>query len=273
MRKLTILFILILSGKFAGSQNIYSALHLNQDREYKTKRPKVITETNTFYNSSGKQVDKNIKTFDNAGMLLVEERHDVDGILTARLTYTNDTTNKIKLSRTFERWPAGGYTKETSFYRYDINNYLIGVTDKDANGNIFRETTILCNDKGHPIELSVFENGTTYGKEIAHYLYDKNKAVTSVISNDGKILTTDTLNINYKTIVFNPGDNEAYNSNGDLINWTSRNPDNSETVFEAEYTYDDFGNCVDEKIYKITVKRNGKRKRKINRDFKKAYTY
>src|SRR5690606_13576699 len=76
MRKLTILFLLTLFGGLAKSQNIFSALQLNAEREYKTKRPKKIVETNTFFNSSGKQVDKNIKIFDEAGMLLTEERYD-----------------------------------------------------------------------------------------------------------------------------------------------------------------------------------------------------
>jgi len=274
MHKLTILIILVLISEYTSSQNIFSALHLNQDREYKTKKPKIIVELNTFFNASGQQVDKNIKTFDKAGMLLVEERYYKNGALKARLTYTNDTTKRIKLTRTFEKWPAVGYMKETAFYRYDINNFLIGVVDKDSNGNIFRQTNIICNERGHPIELSVFdENGNPFGKEIATYLYAKNKVVISIISNDGKILTSDTIKINYKTIVFYPGDNETYNSNGDLTSWARRNSNGTETVFEEEYLYDSFGNCVDQKIYRVTVKRNGKRKKDLDRVFKKEYTY
>src|SRR5688572_19361407 len=103
MQKLTILFLLIFNSEFATSQNIYTAIQLNQEREYKTRRPKKIIEANTFYSASGKQVDKNIKTFDEAGMLLIEERYDESGTLKARLTYTNDTTNRLTLTRTFER--------------------------------------------------------------------------------------------------------------------------------------------------------------------------
>ncbi|MEO6455374.1 MAG: hypothetical protein ABIN97_14940, partial [Ginsengibacter sp.] len=69
MRILTIIFLLTIISNLANSQNIYSALQLNQDREYRTKKPKKIIETNTFYNTNGTQVDKNVKTFDEAGML------------------------------------------------------------------------------------------------------------------------------------------------------------------------------------------------------------
>jgi len=261
-------------SSLANSQNIYSALQLNQDREYKTKKPKKIVETTTFYNTSGKQVDKNVKTFDDAGMLLMEERYDDNGTLKARLTYTNDTINRLKLTRIFERWNQFGFSKETAFYNYDTNRFLISTTDKDANGNILRQSDLVCNDKGHPIELSLFDgNGNSFGKELAIYLYDINKVVTSVVSNDGRTLSSDTIKISFKSASAFPNDREVYNTNGDLVNWTSKNFKGTETIFEVEYTYDSFGNCTEERIYNVTVKGNGKRKKDIDRIFKKEYTY
>jgi len=274
MRKLTAYIFLTLVSGLANAQNIYSALQLNQDREYKTVRPKKIIETNTFYNSSGKQVDKNIKTFDDAGMLLTEERYDDNGILKARLSYSNDTVHKIKLSRIFERWTQFGYSKETALYAYDTNFFLVGTTDKDVNGNVIRQTNLVCNDKGLPIELSLFDGiGNSFGKETATYLYDKNKVVTSVVANDGRVLSSDTVKISFIAASKFSADNEVYNANGDLTNWTRRNLNGSETIFEEEYTYDSFDNCTENKIFKITVKGNGKRKREIDRIFRKEYFY
>jgi len=274
MRKLKILFLLTLLSGLVNSQNIYTALQLNQEREYKTVRPKKIVETNTFYNTSGKQVDKKINIFDEAGILLTEERYNEDGNITARITYTNDTTNRLKLTRIFESWNKPGYSKETAFYSYDTNKFLIGTTDKDANGNVIRQSDIICNDKGHPIELSLFDrNGNSFGKEIATYLYDRNKAVTSVISNDGRILSTDTIKISFIKASLFPADTEIYNSNGDLTNWISKSFIGTETIFEEEYVYDNLGNCIENKIYKVTFKNNGNRKREIDRVFKKKYYY
>ena len=274
MHKLTILFLLTLLSGLVRSQNIYSALQLNAEREYKTQKPKKIIETNTFFNSSGKQVDKNFKTFDNAGMLLTEERYDNNGTLKARLTYTNDTVHRIKLSRIFERWTQFGYSKETAFYTYDTNFFLTGTTDKDANGNVIRQTNLVCNENGHPIELSLFDgNGNSFGKETATYLYDKNKVVTSVVSNDGRVLSSDTVKISFKQASKFASANEIYNSSGDLTNWTRRSLNGTETIFEEEYTYDSFGNCTEKKIFKVTVKGNGKRKRENDRIFRKEYSY
>jgi hypothetical protein len=274
MHKLITLFLLTLLSGLVRSQNIYSALQLNSEREYKTQKPKKIEETNTFFNSSGKQVDKNIKTFDNAGMLLTEERYDENNTLKARLTYTNDTVHRIKLARVFERRTQFGYSKETAFYTYDTNFFLIGITDKDANGDIIRQANLVYNEKGHPIELSLFDgNGNSFGKEAATYLYDKNKVVTSVVSNEGKILSSDTVKISFIEAIKFPGDNEVYNANGDLTNWTRKNLNRTETTFEEEYTYDSLGNCTENKIYKVIVKGNGKRKRENDRIFRKVYSY
>ena len=261
-----------LISQIANSQNIFTALQLNQDREYNTKKPKKIVETNTFYNTSGKQVDKNVKTFDDAGMLLMEERYDDKKALKERLTYTNDTVNRLKLTRTFERWNQFGFSKETAFYNYDNLHFLVSTIDKDTNGNILWQSDLVCNDKGHPIELSLFDgNGNSFGKEVATYLYDINKVATSVVSNDGRTLSSDTTKITFKTASLFRSNGENYNAKGDLINWTSKNFKGTETIYEEEYTYDSFGNCIENRIYK--VKRNGNKKRDIDRIFKKDYTY
>ncbi len=274
MQKLVILFFLTILSAGVRSQNIFSALQLNAEREYKTKRPKKIIETSTFFNSSGKQVKKNIFVFDDHGMILTEEEYDDNSILLRRLTYTNDTINRIKLSRVIERWTSLGYSKETAFYTYDKNLFLIGTTDKNANGNIIQQTDLVCNDKGHPIELALHDgDGNLFGKETGTYLYDKNKVITSVIAKDGKTISTDTIKISFKMASKFPGRNEIYNANGDLTNWTRRNFDGSETVFEETYTYDSFGNCTENKIFKVTVKKNGKRRLENDRIFKKEYIY
>jgi hypothetical protein len=269
MHKLIAVLLLTFLCGLVKSQNIFTALQLNQERKYNTIRPKKIVETNTFYNSTGKQVDKNIEVFDEAGMLLTEERYDENGNLKARLTYANDTVNRLKLSRLFERWTQLGYSKETAFY-----NFLTGTTDKDASGNIIHQTNLVCNKKGHPLELSLFDgSGKSFGKEIATYFYDKNKVATAVVANDGRVLSHDTLKISFINAGKYPGDKEIYNINGDLTNGTTKNLNGTETIFEEEYTYDNFGNCTENKIYKVTVKRNGKRKRKIDRIFRKEYSY
>ncbi len=135
-------------------------------------------------------------------------------------------------------------------------------------------TTIVCNEKGHPVELTTFDgSGHPYGKETALYLYDKNNVVTSVQRNDGKVLSTDTITISFTNAHLFPAEGKEYNAQGDLTRWTSKRLDGTLTHYEADYTYDSLGNCTEEIIYKVTFKRNGKPQRSTDRIFRKAYSY
>jgi len=266
----TTFLLLAFSTSLSNAQNIFSALHSKEIREYKYGRPQQIVETNTFYSSNNTQVDKNIKTFDNAGMPFTEERYDETGKINAKLTYINDTINHLCLRRIFERWTNERYSKETAIYAYDNQNFLIRITDVDANGNATMVSELVNNDKGNPIELHLFDGrGRSFGIEKATYFYDRNIAVTTVFSNDGRNLSSDSLEID-----FNRTDSSGnYNEHGDAISYSSRNLDGSRTLFESEYIYDNMGNCIDEKIYKVTVRNNGKKKRSIDRHFEKQINY
>jgi hypothetical protein len=273
MLKFLTLISIVLAATATRSQNIYTALHLNEEREYKVGRPKNITEIKIFYAKDGKTTEKSIKVFDDAGMILTEDRFGGDGALTARLSYTNDTTRRLKLTRTFERWGKYGHNREIAYYSYDSNNYLIRTTDKDGNGSVFQRSEIVNNEKGDPIELSGYNaNGELIGKELASYFYGINKAVTSV-QNDARILSTDTIKINFIAAHLYPAANETYNEKGDLTNWVSKNLDGTETLYEEQYMYDAIGNSIEETIYKVVVTPKGNRKKELDRVFKRAYTY
>lgn len=270
---LCLISVMMLAG-VVRAQNIFTALHLNDDIEYRGRNPKKIIETNIFFTSKGKKINKAVKNFDPAGMLLSEERFDDDGNVEARLTYVNDTVNKIILSRVFERWTVVGINRETAYYQYDQHFFLTGITEKDKMENLYQVTKMECNMNGHPIELMLFDGkGNLYGKEIATYLYDRNQVVSTVISGDGRKLSTDTMKISFKNANKFPLENEVYNESGDLINSTKFYNDGSQRIYEYEYDYDSYGNCLEERIYKVIVQSNGKRKRERDRIFKKVFFY
>ena len=273
MKKISLILLLTLFNVYAVSQtNILSVLRLNQEREYKTKIPKKIVETNIFYHSGGKQIDKNTKTFDDTGTLMFEERRDEMGNIQARLTYVIDTVSGHKLSRIFERWYSwGGYSKVTAYFSYDEHNFLVKWTDVDANEKTKFVSFILNNSNGDPIEISLIdENGYSYGKETAIYDYSRNEVITKVFSDKNILLTKDTSTINFsKAYLFNRL-GCIYNEQGDIIKSVDAT---GKIGYSYEYTYDIYGNCKEQKIYKVTFRKNGKVKRKIDRIFRKEYTY
>ncbi|MCS3737571.1 hypothetical protein [Mucilaginibacter dorajii] len=271
---LLMISLLLMSGA-ARSQSIFTALHLNEEREYKTAKPRKIIETNTFYNSKGKEVKKAVKTFDSAGMLLTEERFDEDNQLTSRSTYTNDTVNRLVLENSYEDWTKiTGTTKETIEYIYDSNNFLVRVLDKNKLGNVYEKFEIINNEHGDPIDLAGYRfNNALFGRESATYLYNQNKAIVSVSKADGTVLSTDTMLIKFKKALQFPTPDMAFNEQGDMINWTTKNFNGTQTFYTAKFDYDNKGNCTNETIYKVTIKPNGKQKQEINRNFKKEYFY
>jgi len=273
MKKLSIILILTLFSVYAVSQtSILSVLRLNQEREYKTKIPKKIVETNIFYNSDGKQVDKNTKTFDDNGMLMVEERRDEMGNLNTKLTYAIDTISGHKLSRTLERlYSWGEYSKVTAYFSYDENNLLVKWTDVDDDGKIKFVSSISYNMDGDPIEISLIDgNGNSYGKETAVYSYNRNEVITKVFSDKNIELSKNTSTINFSKAYLFKKDGCIYNEQGDIIKSIDIS---GKTGYEYEYTYDIYGNCIEQKIYKVNFKKNGKEKRQIDRIFIKEYTY
>ena len=269
------IFLFVFSTTIAHSQNIYSALHLNDQSDYKTKRPKKIIEISTFYNKSGKEIDTSIKTFDSSGMLLKEQRHGDNGNINRISENVNDTARHIILAIKVESVNKTlGQSIDDMHFTYDANNFLIRVEHKNKSGVTYLRSEITNNDRGYPIELTTFNaNGEPYGKEVGTYLYDKNTVITSVISNTEKVLSTDTMKISFKPIGSLRDENEMYNDRGDVIRYTNKNLNGTKTIYQEEYQYDSFGNCIDAKIYTLTTKPNEKQKLKLNRDFQKQYFY
>lgn len=272
-RSISFLLLVFTAGVVKG-QNIYSALQLNEATEYKAKRPKQIAETKTFYGLESQKIEKSVKVFDAAGMLLTEERFDENGKRTARLTHKNDTVNRLCLERSFERWGSTGNAKETTIYTYDASHFLIRVTDQDANGATMLISKITNDEKGHPVELSLEDgNGTPIGKETATYFYDRNSVITRVLDNEGNKVSTDTLKISFKDARLHPAEGSVYNEQGDMVKWTSKQANGALDVFETDYVYDASGNCIDETIYKVEVKGAAKPKKKREKRFERQYTY
>lgn len=272
-RSILILALLSVITAAAPAQNIYTVLHLNEQRDYKTARPKKIEETNTFFNQSGKKIQKSIKLFDKAGMIVSEERFDEEGKITARLTYTNDTVHRIVLTRVMQRKTALGQMIDSAFYNYDSAHFLTGIVDKTAQGNIIGTTVIVNNEKGLPVELTTYDAyQKPFGKETAEYAYDRNMAITTVYNYDGRKLSTDSIKISFVNAHQFPSSGDRYNEQGDPIATRSADMEGATENYEYEYEYDRFGNCLEEKIYVVTMD-NGKKKRRPDRIFRKKYFY
>lgn len=273
MHRITITLIWLIFSVVSYSQKIYSGIHFN-DKEVNRGIPFKITETKIFYNSNSIQVDKYLKIFDTYGLLQTSEIYDENDKLNFKSINFWDTSRALLLESKIERWDRFGYTKNSKVYSYNKNGFLIEVNEFDANNNSYQKTKLVNDTNGNPIEVVVFDgNGNPYGKEIGQYYYDKNQVVTSVISNDDRIISTDTLTISFKNASKFPSIDKIYNTNGDLIKSKQKKRNGSNTLYEHEYIYDEMGNWKDEKIFIVEVKSNGKHKKKLNRHFSRLIVY
>jgi YD repeat-containing protein len=228
----------------------------HQAEDFRNKIPTEVIEENISCYTGSKEVNKNKKRLNSNNRVLWEERYGPDGKVSARLTYTYDTSGVHSLSRKFEQWQKFGYTSETAYYEYDNQMNLIKITDKNQTGAPFQETRLTNNEKGHPVRLHLTDgNGNTYGFETATYDYALNKAYTVVQDSRGKILSRDTLTIDLRI----RRTDETYNEVGDVV----QTPDHF-----YQYEYDQFGNWITMTVFELV-----KGKKKKDRVYKRKLKY
>jgi hypothetical protein len=278
MKKIIYFLALILVTGRTEAQRLtfIDALQLNEELDYRTKRPAKIVEKNISYSIIGKEIrDKIIKTFDQAGLLSTFEFYGDNDSLFARVSYNNDTLNRLKLSRVYEVWSRNGLMRKTSTYSYDSRNFLTGNLDLDNNGNFIRKTLIICNEKGNPIEVSLLDsNSKLIAKETATYFYNTNKVIRSVVMSDIPVINNkDSLKISLKNESKYPCADEVYNSYGDKIKWKQNSDVDRKMYYEREFNYDNYGNWIDSKIYLVRFRKNGELYKELKSIISREITY
>jgi hypothetical protein len=194
---------------------------------------KLVSETTTlitFYNTNNVEKCKYVTYFNIHNKVTLELRYDQNDSLKQRLTRLYDSTGTRSIGRRFENWsPTIGHTSESNSYEYDSNGFLTKVIDKDQNGKILRQTTIINNDKGYPIDLTVSNGKEIQGKETAEYNYEKNEATIKFFNKKGENINTTASKIEFT----NAQPENSINDHGDLT---------KTVTYETEFKYDKFGN-------------------------------
>ncbi|AWH84502.1 hypothetical protein HYN59_04940 [Flavobacterium album] len=245
LKYFSISFLLSLSVFTTSAQNIYSALH--HDNPYDIKKDVPVSQVTTktvFYNQSGTEVKKEVFSFNDKFKVTTEIRYDGTGKMTDRLTWMYDATGSKSIARKYERWMnALGYISETAYYEYDANGFQVKVIDKDQNGKVTSTTTIINDEKGYPIEVTVVtKNAVDYGKETAQYDIENNIVTITSFGPYGNILSTHSEKIDFSKY----DDDEVVNENGDPVRSDG---------YEFTYVYDKNLNWIKQTRYRIV---NGK---------------
>lgn len=240
MRQLVLLALIFVNFNIY-SQSILTALNFGKTDNFISNKLVSETVTNiTFCNSKGIKKAKNITQFNNKNKVTLELRYDENGDLKQRLTRMYDSIGTRSIARKFENWhPLLGHTVEITSYEYDINGFLTKVIDKNQNGNIIRQTNIINNEKGYPIELNDLVTNGILGKETAEYDYDKNEVTIKYFNKLGELVNSQ--NSKIESSKSQPGD--ILNEYGDII---------QSAKYKVEIKYDKFGNWVKKSFFNIT---------------------
>lgn len=239
--KQLIFLLVVLFNINIHSQSTLTSLNFGKNNDFHSTKSVLQTITSTtFYNSNNSiEKTKEITSYNTQNNVVTEFRYDGDDNLKQRLIRSYDSTGIRCTGRKFENWHRYlGHTIEIAYYNYDSKGYLINVTDKDQNGNIFRHTNYVNDEKGNPIEIVGFKYNDIIGKEINEYDYDKNEVIINYFNNKGELISSQTAKIDSSKN--NPED--IVNEYGDII---------KSTKYEMEIKYDKFGNWIKEKRSEI----------------------
>lgn len=256
MKKLfTFALLTLVNLHFASGQSIYSALHHDEKLKLNgDKKVKKIVKLTTFFNKSGKEIEKSTIILNDNNLVIQEDRFNERYQRKTRFTITYDSTQAHSIKRKVEMTQPYIRNSTTTFYEYDKNMFLVKVIDKRYN-KTFRVTSIKNNSKGHPVELKVVENGASFGKEVAEYDYAKNSMTRTVFNPSGEIVSSKTGKIDFSIV----DDNGSRNEYGDVV---------QSKLFKFEYKYDKYGNWKRKKRFML---KNGKWVE--NALFKRTITY
>jgi hypothetical protein len=270
-----ILFITLILASTSKGQNIFSVLHLNEERDLHRGTPKQITETIVFYNSKGTERKKRVTEYDQAGLPVSGRSFNDDESVASITTYKYDTVRRIILQRKINEVNVRFRTSKIGIiYQYEAANSPTRIQYLNFDGNVVSEVRLKNDSLGLPVELLLFEPvGNLIGVELASYIPKENKAIVSVANTKGEIISTDTMKISFKEAHKFNDPNITYNVKGDVISSMSRWPDGSIHYSEYDYVYDGAGNWVEQQVFDVIYKSNDKKKRKLKSHFKREIFY
>ncbi len=239
MQKLILLLVFTYFNTY--SQSILSNLNSGKSNKFHSNKLVFETVTNiTFYSSNGIKKEKDITRFNNKNQVSVEFRYDDNDNLKQRLTWLYDNSETRCVSMTFENWHhLLGHTIETTLYEYDTNGFLIKIIAKHQSGIITRQTNLINNEKGDPVELIGYVNNEIFGRETAEYNYEKNELNIKYFNQKDELINTQSTVIESSKV--QPGD--ITNEYGDII---------QSKKYKEDIKYDKFGNWVKKSFFKIS---------------------
>ena len=220
-----ILSVLFLSG--VHGQSIFSKLSQDRDLLFNAKYSVGHVEIESIlYSLSGNATTRRERYYFNAQQKVLNgQTYTVE--TGARSSFQNEYKGDSLLIKktTFSTGPYSQRDESIVEYQYDQHDFLIKQIKTKGSTSIYKEIEFTNDERGNPIKLVI--DGGKYGSEVARYDYPNNRVYCTV------------LDVN----------NETLSSSKSLIDFTAKN---------SKYTYNEYGDVVDDDTYKFSYKYDNK---------------
>jgi flagellar hook protein FlgE len=263
--------IIVVNSMFA--QSIFSVIHLNDKEDIQHGYAKYITWKLTDFKVEGTRISKGSKSLNHNNQVIKDFEDDVNNDSWQNIITTdfNSRTGLVQSRSYYRQHISGDFILENQIFKYDINNFITEIINKDKNGKTYVHTLIKNNEKGLPIELISYATEETLIEycERAEYLFDENLYISKIYSSEGVLLSSNkeilNFNDNYK---FKNSGNE-YNQTGDLI----KSYISEDGYILHTYKYDEHSNWIEYHVYDVTFTKEGKEKKNLITIYKRHIEY
>ena len=237
--------------------------------QYKTEygQPKEIKNTNTFYNKSGIEIKEEKITF-SRNLDTISELRYKNSEIDARLTFIFNKENNLIFRSFKNKVPLFGWQSQKAEYNYSDNG-IQEIIDFDSNNKIIRKAIFKNDSLRNPISMKLYDsNNNLLGYEKAEYDYSDNSYIYKVYDSNDNLKTS-----NQHTIEFKKSKSNNYNEHGDVILYPRNWDENDNVYYVLKYKYDNLGNWIDKRIYKVEKKGDRFVNKEKDRRFKRKIEY
>ena len=266
MKKQNLLITILLISNLTISGQSLKPLREQIKDKYTLKYgiPIRIVETITDYNNKSTKTKEENIDFSQTGDTITRSRYKNRKLEMANICIYNQ--DKYKISEKSKRLitNAGWASIETSYYYKgknlsEVNTTYNNVSSKET--KISTKAIIECDSSGNLTDSKLYNSDNILIlHETGKYDYKNNKWIYSAYDSIGGLRQQETLEII---------PSKKNNENGDVILYAKDSREKNDIFYRVDYLYDEFGNWIEKRIYKLRKKgnniQNEKLFQKINR--------
>jgi len=252
MRKLLLSIGLLILIFAQGKSQSLGSLKRDVFKSFMPKHgiPEQIIRTQSFYSTSEVKKQKNIIDFSARLDTIMEKRFE-DELIKAQAMYLFDDNKRLVYISFKEKVSSFGWQEKHTYYKYD-NNGLSEIRRTNVLDQLIDQTRTKSDSLHNPIYLIWYNADLNLkGYETGEYLYAQNKCIRRMYNNQAELQSKEECSIESKE-----SDESKFNQYGDCTFYPRAWFENDKVYFQVDYKYDELGNWIEKKLYRLIIVEN-----------------